>query len=515
MKEVSMQRLIGGISGGNGANGFISPVYEYKKQLDDFENAENAACDFTINGQTGEWTISFLESGYLKFYNLDKVIGEGEDAKLDIFCVGGGGGGANGFRYDQKGFKITDYIIKKGAVATTGNGATGRKPVHCGGGGGGGGYTGQFKTQLASDTYYHIVIGEGGKGAGTTGLMQDYGGVPATATNGGNGMPTYWQQVDSSNTSIMSQLKSSIDNVPIYVEGGKGGRCTTQVYKAGSVTAAQSDQLYFPYAKAGTIVYDCYGGDGGSGGGSGGWGEYTGYGGDGYYPKNNNYVAVSLSSDGGSNGSNGGIGLSYSKTGSNGQGTSTKCTFMRNKQYGGGGGGSVCSTKLKSGRGGDGGGGDGGTYPKAIIEIDGSKYIGTGSSESDPIMKKDNSGIDVDFTYKNILSRLKWDTSGKGENGQINTGGGGGAGVWKSVFSSVAGDVAIPKTKYWYKNNKGKIVNKTLGAISMTAQTTTWALSDTSFGGGDGGSGISILHGTSILTIQGQYNQQNIDGDGE
>lgn len=507
MKEVSMQRLIGGISGGNRANGFIGPVYEYKKELDNFENSENAACDFTINGETGEWAISFLESGYLKLYNLDKVIGE--DAKLDIFCVGGGGGGATGFYYVTKGYPMVVCT----SVTAVGIGTTQQKPTHCGGGGGGGGYTGQFQTQLASDTYYHIVIGEGGKGATSSGLMQEYGGVAPYPDNGKDGAPTYWQQVDSSNTSIMSQFKSSVDDVPVYVKGGKGGQYATKVYKATNAAAATSINFQFPYTKKNTIVYDCYGGSGGSGGGSGGWGEHSGY--SGYYPNKDNYVAISLSSDGGSDGSNGGIGLSYSKTGSSGQGTSTRCSFMRNKYYGGGGGGSVCSSRLKSGQGGEGGGGDGGTYPKAVMEIDGSKYIGTGSSQSDPIRKKDDSGIDVKFNNKNILSRLKWNTSGKGENGQNNTGGGGGAGVWKSVYSSVGGDVKIPAATYWYKNSKGKSVTGTLGDIDAASQTKIWALRDTSFGGGDGGSGISILHGTSILTVQGQYNQQNIDGDGE
>lgn len=105
-------------------------------------------CTFTDEGN-GNWNIKFTSSGTLTFIQPNSA-----RRGIDVFLVGGGGGGAE--TVEMVGFSTY------GARA-----------------GGGGGYTATYKgMSIVRRTVYQIVVGAGGTKAGP-------GGGNATATDGG------------------------------------------------------------------------------------------------------------------------------------------------------------------------------------------------------------------------------------------------------------------------------------------------------------------------------------------
>lgn len=135
------------------------PVFTYSKnyKITD-DNGNTISSDSQI--PDGNWNIHFLETGVLKFTELNGA-GEG----IDVFVCGGGGNGGLG--------SITDSYY-------SGNG---------GGGGGGGCISNSFDVSVSERTPYSIVIGGSG-GQSEAFNTYAYGGRNgdnATNTNSGSG----------------------------------------------------------------------------------------------------------------------------------------------------------------------------------------------------------------------------------------------------------------------------------------------------------------------------------------
>lgn len=193
----------------------ITPEFTYTGDYEVVDDSDNPISDFA--NWKNNWKIRFLTSGTFTVTKLN-----GWDGRLDVFLVGGGGGG---------------YLR----------------------GGGGGGYTKTAKNiQVQAGTPYSIVIGAGSVGSASGGLSSAFS-ITAQGGHGGN----------NTGGAGGSGGGGRADNIMDGGAGGSDGGNGQKSYFDGGTGQGTTTR---EFGQANGTLYAGGGGGCGSGGGTGGAG---------------------------------------------------------------------------------------------------------------------------------------------------------------------------------------------------------------------------------------------------